>query len=72
VNEQIGYLLRVAMQRHKAIFTAMMIEDLTQTQFATLSKLAKNGPASQYLLERLIALDACSASLAGIVPIALV
>jgi DNA-binding MarR family transcriptional regulator len=57
VNEQIGYLLRVAMQRHKAIFTAMMIEDLTQTQFATLSKLAENGPASQNVLGRLIALD---------------
>ena len=58
VNEQIGYLLRVAMQRHKAIFTSMMVEDLTQTQFATLAKLFENGPASQNLLGRLIALDA--------------
>jgi len=58
VNEQIGYLLRVAMQRHKAIFTAMIIEDLTQMQFATLAKLAEHGPASQNLLGRLIALDA--------------
>jgi len=58
VNEQIGYLLRVAMQRHKAIFTAMMVDDLTQTQFATLAKLFENGPTSQNLLGRLIALDA--------------
>jgi DNA-binding MarR family transcriptional regulator len=58
VNEQIGYLLRVAMQRHKAIFTSMMVDDLTQTQFATLAKLLENGPASQNLLGRLIALDA--------------
>jgi DNA-binding MarR family transcriptional regulator len=57
VNEQIGYLLRVAMQRHKAIFTAMIVGDLTQTQFATLAKLAENGPVSQNLLGRLIALD---------------
>jgi DNA-binding MarR family transcriptional regulator len=34
LNEQVGFLLRVAMQRHTAIFTSRMVEELTQTQFA--------------------------------------
>jgi DNA-binding MarR family transcriptional regulator len=58
LDEQIGFLLRVAMQRHTSIFTANMVEGLTQTQFAALSKLHEVGPCSQNHLGRLIYLDA--------------
>ncbi|HEV7956665.1 MAG TPA: MarR family transcriptional regulator [Marisediminicola sp.] len=57
VNDQIGYILRVAVQRHTAIFTSMMIEGITQPQFAALAKLLEIGPCSHNRLGRLIALD---------------
>jgi DNA-binding MarR family transcriptional regulator len=65
VDDQIGFLMRVAMQRHTAIFTARMIEGLTQTQFAALAKLHEVGPCSQNHLGRLICLDA--ATIKGVV-----
>ena len=65
VDQQIGFLLRVAMQRHTSIFTANMVEGLTQTQFATLAKLLEVGPCSQNHLGRLIYLDA--ATIKGVV-----
>jgi|SRR6516164_360822 DNA-binding MarR family transcriptional regulator len=65
LNEQLGFLLRVIMQRHTTIFTARMIEELTQTQFAALAKLLEAGPCSQNHLGRLIYLDA--ATIKGVV-----
>jgi DNA-binding MarR family transcriptional regulator len=65
LDEQVGFLMRVAMQRHTAIFTARMIEGLTQTQFAALAKLYEVGPCSQNHLGRLIYLDA--ATIKGVV-----
>ncbi len=65
LDEQVGFLLRVAMQRHTSIFTARMIEGLTQTQFAALTKLCEVGPCSQNQLGRLIYLDA--ATIKGVV-----
>lgn len=65
LDEQIGFLLRVAMQRHTSLFTAQMIEGLTQTQFASLAKLYEVGPCSQNHLGRLIFLDA--ATIKGVV-----
>ena len=65
LNEQIGFLLRVAMQRHTTIFTGRMVEELTQTQFAALAKLLEAGPCSQNHLGRLIYLDA--ATIKGVV-----
>ena len=65
LDEQIGFLLRVAMQRHTSIFTARMAEALTQTQFAALAKLYEVGPCSQNHLGRLIYLDA--ATIKGVV-----
>ena len=65
VDQQIGFLLRVAMQRHTSIFMASMVEGLTQTQFATLAKLLEVGPCSQNHLGRLICLDA--ATIKGVV-----
>ena len=60
LSEQVGFLLRVAMQRHTAIFMSRMIEGLTQTQFAALAKLLEAGPCSQNHLGRLIYLDAAT------------
>jgi DNA-binding MarR family transcriptional regulator len=65
LNDQVGFLLRVAMQRHTTIFTGRMIEELTQTQFAALAKLLEAGPCSQNHLGRLIYLDA--ATIKGVV-----
>jgi len=52
--------MRVAMQRHTAIFMSRMIAGLTQTQFAALAKLHEAGPCSQNQLGRLIFLDAAT------------
>ena len=60
LDEQAGFQLRVAMQRHTSIFTARMIEGLTQTQFAALAKLHEVGSCSQNHLGRLIYLDAAT------------
>ena len=65
LDEQVGFLLRVAMQRHTSIFTSRMVEGLTQTQFAALAKLCEVGPCSQNHLGRLIYLDA--ATIKGVV-----
>jgi DNA-binding MarR family transcriptional regulator len=65
LDDQVGFLLRVAMQRHTAIFMSRMIEGLTQTQFAALAKLYEAGPCSQNHLGRLICLDA--ATIKGVV-----
>lgn len=65
LDEQIGFLLRVAMQRHTSIFMSRMVEGLTQTQFAALAKLREVGPCSQNHLGRLIYLDA--ATIKGVV-----
>ncbi len=65
LDDQVGFLLRVAMQRHTAIFSARMVEGLTQTQFAALAKLYEAGPGSQNHLGRLIYLDA--ATIKGVV-----
>src|SRR5690349_19023774 len=65
LDDQAGFLMRVAMQRHTSIFTSRMVEGLTQTQFAALAKLFEVGPCSQNYLGRLIYLDA--ATIKGVV-----
>jgi len=65
LDDQVGFLMRVSMQRHTSIFTSRMIEGLTQTQFAALAKLHEVGPCSQNHLGRLIYLDA--ATIKGVV-----
>ncbi len=64
-DEQVGFLLRVAMQHHTAIFTSRMIDGLTQTQFSAFAKLYEVGPCAQNHLGRLIYLDA--ATIKGVV-----
>lgn len=65
LDDQVGFLMRIAMQRHTSIFMSQMIEGLTQTQFAALAKLYEVGPCSQNYLGRLIYLDA--ATIKGVV-----
>lgn len=57
LDDQIGFLLRKAQQRHLALFAALMVEGLTAQQFATLAKLAEIGPSSQNALGRATAMD---------------
>ena len=65
LDEQVGFLMRVASQRHTALFASRMIEGLTAPQFATLAKLREIGPCSQNRLGRLVFLDA--ATIKGVV-----
>ena len=59
LQDQIGFVLRKAHQRHLAIF-ALRIADLTPPQFAALAKLADVGETSQNQLGSLIAMDAAT------------
>jgi DNA-binding MarR family transcriptional regulator len=65
LDQQVGFRLRIAMQRHTAIFMSQMVSGLTQTQFAALAKLLEVGSCSQNQLGRLIYLDA--ATIKGVV-----
>jgi DNA-binding MarR family transcriptional regulator len=65
LDEQVGFALRQAQQRHTAIFAAKMTEDLTPTQWAALAKLREVGDCSQNHLGRLTAMDA--ATIKGVV-----
>jgi DNA-binding MarR family transcriptional regulator len=60
LDGQVGFLLRQAQQRHTNIFAALMIEELTPTQWAVLAKLRECGPCSQNLLGRQTAMDAAT------------
>jgi MarR family transcriptional regulator, lower aerobic nicotinate degradation pathway regulator len=57
LDEQVGFILRQAQQRHTNIFAALMIEELTPTQWAALAKLNETGSCSQNQLGRLTAMD---------------
>jgi len=57
VDQQIGFFLRQANQRHVAIFTGNMGDRLTTTQWAALSKLKEIQPSSQNQLGRETAMD---------------
>jgi DNA-binding MarR family transcriptional regulator len=65
LEDQVGFLLRRANQRHTTIFAERMVEDLTPTQWAALAKLFERGPLSQNLLGRHTAMDA--ATIKGVV-----
>lgn len=59
LQEQIGFALRRAQQRHLAIF-ASRITDLTPPQFAALAQLYEAGETSQNQLGAQIAMDAAT------------
>jgi DNA-binding MarR family transcriptional regulator len=64
LEDQVGFVLRKASQRHIAVF-ARHISELTPPQFATLAKLAEVGDTSQNQLGALVAMDA--ATIKGVV-----
>lgn len=57
LEDQVGFLLRKATQRHTSIFAEEMLADLTPTRFAVLAKLLDLGSVSQNELGRLTAMD---------------
>ena len=65
LDDQVGYLLRLASQRHAVLFQATMEDGLTPTQFATLIRVAEEGEVSQNQLGRLAAMDV--ATIKGVV-----
>lgn len=65
VDQQIGFFLRQANQRHVAIFAGRMGDRLTTTQWAALSKLKEIQPTSQNQLGRETAMDV--ATIKGVV-----
>lgn len=65
LDEQIGFVLRQAMQRHAAIFASGVGCEVTPTQWAVLARLHEAGPLSQNLLGRQTAMDA--ATIKGVV-----
>jgi len=66
LEEQVGFLLRRAHQRHVAIFAnAVNGLNLTPTQFSALVKIRDEGGVSQNLLGRLTAMD--PATILGVV-----
>lgn len=66
VEDQVGFLLRRAHQRHAALFLEGMAElDLTPTQFTALIKTVELGRVTQNQLGRLAAMD--PATIQGVV-----
>jgi MarR family transcriptional regulator, lower aerobic nicotinate degradation pathway regulator len=66
LDDQIGFLLRRANQRHIAIFAELMAEiGLTPTQFSALVKIRDEGCVSQNRLGRLTGMD--PATILGVV-----
>lgn len=66
LDDQIGYLLRLANQRHTSLFQERMTAyGLTPTQFSALIRLSQHGPCSQNHLGRLAAMDV--ATIKGVV-----
>lgn len=59
LDEQVGFLLRKATQRHLTLFAAN-IEDLTPTQFAALAKLCQHEQVTQNQLGRYTSMDAAT------------
>jgi MarR family transcriptional regulator, lower aerobic nicotinate degradation pathway regulator len=58
MEDQAGFLMRLASQRHASIFMSKMVGGLTTTQFAALAKLHSNDKCSQNELGRRTSMDA--------------
>lgn len=57
LDEQIGFILRQAYQRHAVLFSERFGEDFTPMQWAVVAKLAETGECSQNMLGRQTAMD---------------
>ncbi|HBF32105.1 MarR family transcriptional regulator [Rhizobium sp.] len=61
LDEQVGFLLRLASQRHMALFMERTGASLTPTQFSTLYRLREaSEPVSQNALGRMVGMDAAT------------
>lgn len=65
LEDQVGFILRLASQRHSAIFADGIGDDLTPTRFAALAKLFEIGAMSQNELGRQTSMD--GATIKGVV-----
>ena len=59
LDDQVGYKLRLATQRHLEIFSRHL-PSLTPTQFSILARLYEVGECSQNQLGRMVAMDAAT------------
>lgn len=57
LDEQVGFLLRKAYQRNSLIFSELIPGGLTTTQFSVMYRLGEEGPMSQNMLGRSVAMD---------------
>ncbi len=57
LEENVGFVLRQVTQRHLAIFSDMMVDELTPTQFSAIVRLYEHRSCSQNQLGRLAAMD---------------
>jgi DNA-binding MarR family transcriptional regulator len=57
LEHNVGFVLRQVTQRHLVIFSDLICDELTPTQFSALNKLLEAGPCSQGKLGRLTAMD---------------
>ncbi len=65
LDNQVGFLLRLASQRHSVIFQSNTIDNITPTQFSALVRISDNGECSQNHLGRLAGMDV--ATIKGVV-----
>jgi len=65
LDDQVGYLLRLASQRHANIFQSLTVQGLTPTQFSALIRISEQETCSQNQLGRLAAMDV--ATIKGVV-----
>ena len=60
LDDQVGFILRKANQRHASIFSNLIPNDLTPAKFSALAKLYELGSLSQNELGLFIAMDAAN------------
>lgn len=65
LDDQVGYLMRQASQKHAAIYQSLTLQGLTATQFAAMTRLHEQGQCSQNRLGRLASMDV--ATIKGVV-----
>lgn len=65
LDDQVGYIMRLASQKHAAIYQTHALQGLTATQFAALVRLHEQGKCSQNHLGRLASMDV--ATIKGVV-----
>jgi len=65
LDDQVGYIMRLASQKHAAIYQSHALQGLTATQFAALARLYEQGKCSQNHLGRLASMDV--ATIKGVV-----